>query len=398
MPKQSPAAVWPKPKSRQELRKAADLKFPARLEQLKVRRDEDVKKTDEKYPPKIEALKKKYADDKQSIDESYRQTKQTTKEQYDLTWKNLIKDWTDGMGRVDSVVGEVRDEAGRRFLDWTQPELNGWKPPSEVPPGMRFGAFDVDLNHFPNGPPRDPRLKSVPTHFQLPALLPFPIQGSLLIKAADAGKDEAIKVLQSLMLRYLTSVPPGKVRFTIVDPVGLGENFAGFMHLGDYHELLVTNRIWTESQHIEQRLTDLTEHMENVIQKYLRNEFETIEEYNTMAGEVAEPFRILVVANFPTNFNDAGAAAVDQHRQQRRRCGVYALILYDTKLGLPSGFQLKELENPCVEHALERRQALAGASRNFGRYPARARRAPRANTILATRASGRQRGARRQPR
>ncbi len=353
---------------RQELRKAADEKFPARLEQFKVRRDADVKKTDEKYPPKIEALKKKYADDKKSMDESYRQTKQTTKQQYDQTWNTLIKDWTEGMGRVDSVVGEVRDEAGRRFLDWTQSELNGWKPPSEVPPGMRFGAFDVDLNHFPNGPPRDPRLKSVPTHFELPALLPFPIQGSLLIKAADAGKDEAIKVLQTLMLRYLTSVPPGKVRFTIVDPVGLGENFAGFMHLGDYHELLVTNRIWTESQHIEQRLTDLTEHMENVIQKYLRNEFETIEEYNTMAGEVAEPFRILVVANFPTNFNDAALRRLISIVNSGARCGVYALILYDTKLGLPSGFQLKELENPCVQ-MLWKEGKLAWREPNFGRYP-----------------------------
>ena len=87
--------------------------------------------------------------------------------------------------------------------------------------------------------------------------MPFPIQGSVLIKTADAGKDEAIKLLQALMLRFLTSVPPGKVRFTIVDPVGLGENFAAFMHLADYDELLVTSRIWTETPHIEQRLTDL---------------------------------------------------------------------------------------------------------------------------------------------
>ena len=47
--------------------------------------------------------------------------------------------------------------------------------------------------------------------------------------------------------------------------------------------------------------------MENVIQKYLRNEFETIEEYNVHAGEVAEPFRVLVVANFPANFSETAA-------------------------------------------------------------------------------------------
>ena len=173
--------------------------------------------------------------------------------------------------------------------------------------------------------------------------------GSVLIKAADAGKDQAIPLLQALMLRFLTSIPPGKVRFTIIDPVGLGENFAAFMHLADYDELLVTSRIWTEPPHIEQRLTDLTEHMENVIQKYLRNEFETIEEYNAMAGEVAEPFRVLVVANFPANFSETAAAAAGQHRQQRRPLRRLRPDHRSTpSCQLPSGFQLKDLEPHCV--------------------------------------------------
>jgi energy-coupling factor transporter ATP-binding protein EcfA2 len=346
----------------------ADRIYPARLDDIRRRHDEGIKKVEEHYPPRIAALKEKYEKDRRQVDDAYRQTKATTQDQYKQTWDKLIKDWTEGMARVNGIVTEVTEEGQRRFLDWSRPDLDGWKPPTQVPPGMRFGAFEVDLDHFPNGTPRDPRLKSVPTHFELPALLPFPIQGSLLIKAADSGKDEAIHLLQALMLRYLTSVPPGKVRYTIVDPVGLGENFAAFMHLGDYHELLVTNRIWTESQHIEQKLTDLTEHMENVIQKYLRNEFETIEEYNTMAGEVAEPFRILVVANFPTNFNEAALRRLISIVNSGARCGVYALVMYDTKLGLPSGFQLKELEAPCV-NMIWKEGRLQWREPNFGRYP-----------------------------
>ena len=89
------------------------------------------------------------------------------------------------------------------------------------------------------------------------------------------------------------------------------------MHLADLDEALVTNRIWTEPQHIEARLTDLTEQMENVIQKYLRNDFATIAEYNEFAGEVAEAFRILVVANFPVNFTEAARPPADEHRRQR---------------------------------------------------------------------------------
>ncbi len=179
--------------------------------------------------------------------------------------------------------------------------------------------------------------------------MPFPTQGSLLIKAGDnTGKTEATKLLQAMMLRYLTSVPPGKVRFTIIDPVGLGENFAAFMHLADYSELLVNSRIWTETPHIEQRLTDLSAHMENVIQKYLRNEFSTIEEYNIHAGEVAEPFRVLVVANFPVNFSETAARRLVSIASSGARCGVYTLISVDTKQQMPSGVQLKDLEPHCV--------------------------------------------------
>ena len=83
--------------------------------------------------------------------------------------------------------------------------------------------------------------------------------------------------MQSVMLRMLTSSRPGHIRFMIVDPVGLGENFSAFMHLADFDERLVSNRIWTESSHIDRQLLDLTEHMENVIQVYLRNEFDTIQ-------------------------------------------------------------------------------------------------------------------------
>ena len=116
--------------------------------------------------------------------------------------------------------------------------------------------------------------------------------------------------------------------------------------------------------------------MENVIQKYLRNEFETIEEYNAMAGEVAEPFRVLVVANFPANFNDAAAAPAGQHRQQRGAVRRLRPDLAATpSCSFPSGFQLKDLEQHCVnmiwrEGRLHWRDAeFRTATRCAGRRP-----------------------------
>src|SRR5688500_9923526 len=124
-----------------------------------------------------------------------------------------------------------------------------------------------------------------------------------------------------VMARLLTSLPAGRVRFTIIDPVGLGQNFAGFMHLADHDEALVGTRIWTDADHIDQRLKDLTEHMETVIQKYLRNEFETIDDYNAQAGELAEPYRFLVVADFPTNFSPESIRRLNSIASAGARCG-----------------------------------------------------------------------------
>src|SRR5207302_937523 len=202
----------------------------------------------------------------------------------------------------------------------------------DFPPALRFGEIEVLLGEEVNIETADV------ADFTLPALLPFP-GGAMLLEASDAGRDRAIEVLQTVMFRLLTSLPPGKVRFTILDPVGLGQNFASFMHLADYDEPVVGGRIWTEQGHIEQRLADLTAHMENVIQKYLRNQFQTIEEYNASAGEVAEPFRFLVVANFPANFSADAMRRLVSIAQSGQRCGVYTLITLDTKQP-PAGLDL----------------------------------------------------------
>ena len=98
--------------------------------------------------------------------------------------------------------------------------------------------------------------------------------------------------------------------------------------------------------------------MENVIQMYLRNEFDSIQEYNAHAGEVAEPFQILVVANFPANFTEEAARRLVSIAASGARCGVYTLISVDTKMKLPRNFDLADL-------AAARRDARSGADERF---------------------------------
>ena len=169
-----------------------------------------------------------------------------------------------------------------------------------------------------------------------------------MIETPPEGRAAALAVLQASMFRLLTSLPPGQVRFTIVDPIGIGRNFGAFMHLADFDVALVTNQVWTDPRQIEERLADLAAHMEMVTQKYLRNEYATIEEYNAVAEEVAEPYRVLVIADFPTKFDEKSAARLAAIAAGGVPCGVLTLIAADLSKPMPPGFQFDELRPSCA--------------------------------------------------
>jgi hypothetical protein len=342
-------------------------KTKGRLVEIRLRRDRDLRQAEEKFPPRLEELTRdrdrdraqagerhrqglaeataRHDADLRQAEEKHRRLLDESARRHDDDWRALTTAWRDGLARFQRIAQDIEAECGRIFPPWDSAAWETWQPPAVVPGGIRFGTVQVGPDRLPHGVPRDARLRGLLLpDLTLLGLLPFPERGALLIKAAGEGRAAAVRLLQAVMLRALTAIPPGKVRFTILDPVGLGENFAAFTHLADYLEALVTSRIWTEAGHIDQRLADVTAHIENVIQQFLRNQFQTLEEYNAQAGEVAEPHRFVVVANFPVNFSPEAARRLVSIAASGARCGTHTLIAVDTTQPLPQGFQLADLE------------------------------------------------------
>lgn len=266
-------------------------------------------------------------------------------------WMQLKSDWEQASKKFNSELQEMKQADQESHPAWSEIQPATWSPAEDMPENFRYGELAVDLHSWPNAISHDVRLSPPTTLLNLPGLITFPELTSTLLKTSDpTGRTEAIHCLQSLMLRMLLRIPPGKIRFTMVDPVSLGESFGGFMHLADYDELMVNNRIWTESGQIEARLADLTEHMENVFQTYLRNEFQTIEEYNLSAGEVAEPYHILVISDFPAKFSEIAARRLVSIINSGPRCGVYTLLNVDPTKSLPNNFSLTDIEPHMVSY------------------------------------------------
>ena len=162
----------------------------------------------------------------------------------------------------------------------------------------------------------------------VPALVRVRQNRGILIKTDATGKDAAAGMAQSIALRLLLALSPGKLRFTLIDPVGLGRNAAGLLHLADHDIKLINGRVWTQAQHIEQRLLDLTEDMERVVLR-IRNKFANVEEYNAQAGALSEPYRVLVVFDFPVSFREDAARSLVSIVQNGPLYGVFPIIVWN---------------------------------------------------------------------
>ena len=266
-----------------------------------------------------------------------------------VRWQALEMEWNDCLQPIYESIRAANAAAEELFPDWQSPAWKKWTPPQDFKNAAKFGRLKVDVAKFAEMMPKDRRLALPgPSTFSVPLALAYPLAGSILFEAAKTGGDEAIETINNVIFRLLSTTPPGKLSFTIFDPVGLGQNFAALMHLADYEESYINSRIWTQTNQIEEKLAELNEHMEKVIQMYLRNEYETITEYNAQAGSIAEKYHFLVIASFPVNFSDTAARRLRNIAASGARCGVYTLIHWDQRHALPPEFVPDELRKNSI--------------------------------------------------
>ncbi len=302
---------------------AAETLFNQKQEDLTAHRDKNLADVGERFKRLRDDVNRHHADD----------------------FTRLVSTWKQGCDKFIVEARTVEQEARRWFPPWNDSLWEAWQLPEEVHPW----AANRPLRYSPGGhPARRAQGKSFAATGPVEHTLPFfvAVPGEIFFAVPGSGRRQKRgRPLVASVAHALLDRPSGRQgACTIIDPVGRGENFSAFMHLADHEEALINGRIWTEAAHIDQRLTDLTAHMENVLQKYLRNQYETLAEYNEQAGEVAEPYRFLVVADFPVNFTPDAARRLISMAGAGARCGIYTFIMVDMKQALPQGIDLADLQ------------------------------------------------------
>ena len=217
------------------------------------------------------------------------------------------------------------------------------------PGGQAWDARLADLPSLPASPNPLVRLGTIssglpqPYAVDVPCVISFPSMRGLALAAPMQARDQALELLRSVVLRVLMNVPPGQLHLSLIDPTAMGQTFAEFTHLGDYDERLIDTAVKTSAQAIDRCLAEQAAHLETVISKYLRGQFQNIHDYNRHAGEMTEPYRLIVVADYPRQFSDRAAEQLVALAENGPRCGVYTLLLFSPDDEEPRGVPFARL-------------------------------------------------------
>lgn len=270
------------------------------------------------------------------------------------------------LAACDQTLGETLDKLKSEFADFMKIERANWALLCErlgagcLPWGdsgwdnlsaattqdfaVQFGELTLDVEGIVCGEDAEAKTHLTSLPITLPALAPFNSSKPLIFLVhGEKSRKQAIAAMQSSALRILSALPPGQAKLVFVDPLARGDNGAPFALLDTDGVKLVT-RPHTEAQAIESALVELTNHIETVKWQFLHGDHHSIMDHNLANPGMAEAFRVLLVFDFPVNFNPQTVERLLSVASSGARCGILTLMLCDATRNLPHGVKWEQIE------------------------------------------------------
>ena len=163
----------------------------------------------------------------------------------------------------------------------------------------------------------------------IPHCAQFSSEFNYIFKFNGDGRANVVKDACEMGMRLFMMLPPGKVNFTFIDPVTLGESFAMFTRLVDVDDRtseIINGKIWSSPSDIEDKLKIMTNHISNVTQRCLQGKYDNIFEYNQVAEQNAEAYQIIMLMDYPAGLSDQSLKLLEQIVTSGPKCGVFTVI------------------------------------------------------------------------
>ena len=221
--------------------------------------------------------------------------------------------------------------------------------PTSVTENRISEEHDADssmTNVISNGSPGGQTLTIDLSDLDIPSMVPVVMHrrrhSAVVITAPNRLMSDAIELAHQVLWRLLSGVAGSRAKLTLIDPVGRGQHFTGFMALADHDPSLVGHRVWTNEKNIEERLSELAHHVEDVLQSSLRDRFQRIEDYNELAGSMAEPYRAIAAVGLPEGLTRDGYKHLRALIESGPRCGNFTVMVCDESKPWPHDMPLPD--------------------------------------------------------
>lgn len=175
-----------------------------------------------------------------------------------------------------------------------------------------------------------------------PLLLPTDVNGVLFDLKDDERRIPGL--LQNLLLRLLLSMRMNSMKVSIVD-MDFGASFRLAASIKNTH---LKSEVLFKQEDITRLVEGLAQEVGET-NRNLQGRYRNLEEYNADAGELAIPYHIVFIDDFPNGFNPMLLDGLLRllENGNASRAGVKIFINYGTRNPAPHGFDLTAFERRC---------------------------------------------------
>ncbi|MCC9645065.1 AAA family ATPase [Rhodopirellula sp. JC740] len=257
-------------------------------------------------------------------------------------WDELLTDPPPVHASLDFLpLGSLR--LGQRLKRQFDSALGLEQPTSHDHSATKNGAAQNGANNNRTAKPRILDQLAVPDTMSI--AMHRRQHSGVIIEAPTAHVEDGLKIAHQLLWRLLSAAPPGKAHVTLIDPAGRGQNFSSFLALADFDPNLIHHRVWTNGDQITARIAEISHHAENVLQSCLRDEYERLEDYNAVAGSLAQPYEAIAAVGFPDGLSRESYAHLNSLIRSGIRCGVFVILVVDSKHEWPADMPMFDHPN-----------------------------------------------------
>ncbi|MBQ7371672.1 MAG: cell division protein FtsK, partial [Blautia sp.] len=130
----------------------------------------------------------------------------------------------------------------------------------------------------------------------------------------------------SLMFGMLSTLPVSKLSFSVIDPENRGNSISPYFDARKKLPELFGEKLYVSREDISAKIAKLNEKIEEILQYRLGNQYDTIFAYAEDNPDFSVATEMLVIYDFPREFDERTLADLRNILRNGSRCGIFAYL------------------------------------------------------------------------